>query len=225
MTPHELARYIDHTALKPEATPAQIQQLCREALELHFATVCVNPVYVPMATSYLAGSDVKVCAVVGFPLGANTTEMKVAEARDAIRLGAQEIDMVIWVGGLKAGRELEVEADIVAVADECHESGAILKVILECALLTDEEKRKACVLCVQANADFVKTSTGFGPGGATVEDMRLMSEAVRSYGLGVKAAGGIRTYADVLRMIEAGATRLGASASVKIMEEAMNAGR
>ncbi len=221
MTPHELARYIDHTALKPETTPAQIQQLCREALEHHFATVCVNPIYVPMAAHKLAGSDVKVCAVVGFPLGASTTEMKAAEARDAIRHGAQEIDMVIWVGGLKAGKAAEVEADIAAVARECHAGGAILKVILECAVLTDAEKKRVCELCVQAKADFVKTSTGFGPGGATVEDVRLMSEAVKARGLGVKAAGGIRTYFDALKMIEAGATRIGASSSVKIMEEGM----
>lgn len=222
MTPHELAQYIDHTALKPEATPAQIEQLCREALEYHFASVCVNPIYVATAARLLAGSGVKVCAVAGFPLGANTTEMKVAEAHDAIRLGAQEIDMVIWVGGLKAGREAEVEADIAAVATECHKGSAILKVIFECALLTDEEKKRACALCVRANADFVKTSTGFGLGGATEADVRLMSETVRSHGLGVKAAGGIRNRADALKMIEAGATRIGASASVRIMAEVMN---
>ena len=219
ITPDQLASCIDHTALKPEATPAQIEQLCREALQYHFATVCVNPVFVPLAAQRLHESSVKVCTVIGFPLGASATDAKVHEALTAIQQGAHEIDMVLWVGGLKAGRDADVESDVSEVARVCHNNGAILKVILECALLDESEKRRACEMCVQAAADYVKTSTGFGPGGATVEDVRLMSELVKPHGLGVKAAGGIRTYADAMRMIEAGATRIGASASVKIIEE------
>lgn len=225
MTPHELAALIDHTALKPETTPAQIEQLCREAMAYRFASVCVNPIYVPVVSRLLEGTGVKTCAVVGFPLGANSTQIKVNETREMIRFGAQEIDMVLWVGGMKAGQYAWVEEDITRVADACKEGDALLKVILECVLLTDEEKRRACELCFTAGADFVKTSTGFGPGGATVEDVRLMSQLSKPVNVGVKAAGGIRTYADVMKMIEAGATRIGASAGVAILEEARAAER
>lgn len=220
MTPQQLAAIIDHTALKPEVTPAQIETLCREALDYIFASVCVNSVYVPLAARVLSGSSVKICTVAGFPLGATGSAAKAAEARWSIEQGAREIDMVLWVGGVKAGLYAEVERDVAAVARVCSENGAVLKVILECALLTDEEKLKACALCVEAGAHYIKTSTGFGPGGATAGDVRLMAGAVRAAGLGVKAAGGIRTYEDALTMIEAGATRIGASASIKIIEEA-----
>jgi deoxyribose-phosphate aldolase len=220
MTPEQLAAMIDHTALKPETTQQQIEQLCREALDYKFCSVCVNSVYVPLAEQILSGSAVKVCTVVGFPLGASATAAKIDETRWAVGEGAREIDMVLWVGGVKAGRYADVERDVAAVAQACGETGALLKVILECALLTDDEKRKVCELCVRAGAHYVKTSTGFGPGGATAEDVRLMSDVVKAFGLGVKAAGGIRTHADAMRMAEAGATRIGASASVKIIEEA-----
>jgi deoxyribose-phosphate aldolase len=224
MTLHELARLIDHTALKPEATLDQIQKLCREALEQGFASVCINPVFVSAVSRLLNGSPVKVCTVVGFPLGANTAAVKGLEAHEALRLGAREIDMVMWVGGVKSQRWEWVEGDITQVARICHEQDALLKVILECAFLTDEEKRRACEVSARAGAHFVKTSTGFGPGGATVEDVRLMAGVVKSEGLGVKAAGGIRSYNELLRMVEAGATRIGTSSGVKIMEEARVAG-
>ncbi|MBU0507535.1 deoxyribose-phosphate aldolase, partial [bacterium] len=181
---------IDHTALKAETTPAQIEALCREAMEYRFASVCVNPVYVSVVSHLLEDTDVKSCTVVGFPLGAATTANKVAEAREAIRLGATEIDMVLWIGGLKAGQDVWVREDIARVAETCREGGAILKVIMECALLDDDEKKRACVLCFEAGAQFVKTSTGFGPGGATVEDVRLLSRLAKPVGVGVKAAGG-----------------------------------
>ena len=224
MTLRELAALIDHTALKPEATLDQIQQLCREALTHGFASVCIHPVFVSAASRLLDGSPVKVCTVVGFPLGANTSVAKGFETREALRLGAREIDMVIWVGGVKSRRWDWVEEDVAEVLRICQGEGALLKVILECALLTDEEKRRACEVCVRAGAHFVKTSTGFGPGGATVEDVRFMAEAVKAKGLGVKAAGGIKSYADLLRMVEAGATRIGTSSGVKIIVEARAAG-
>lgn len=220
MTPEQLAAIIDHTALKPETTPAQIEQLCGEALAHNFCTVCVNPVYIPLAEQILSGSPVKICTVVGFPLGASSTPNKVDETRWAMEEGAREIDMVLWIGGVKAGQYDDVEQDVAAVARACGESGALLKVILECALLNDVEKRRACELCARAGARYVKTSTGFGPGGATAYDVRLMSDVVKAGGLGVKAAGGIRSYEDAVQMIAAGATRIGASASVKIIEEA-----
>jgi deoxyribose-phosphate aldolase len=223
MTPEQLARYVDHTALKPETTPDEIEQLCREAQQYEFAAVCINPVYVPLAVRLLRKSLVKVCTVTGFPLGAAVTEVKLEESRLAIQSGAQEIDMVLWVGGLKAERDADVERDIAELAVACHGNSAFLKVILECALLNESEKRRACEICVRAGADFVKTSTGFGPGGATVEDVRLMRDIVKPHKLGVKAAGGIRTYADAFKMIEAGATRIGTSASVQIMQEARQA--
>ncbi len=213
----DLARMIDHTLLKPEATPAEVQRVCEEALRYHFASVCVNPVYVPQVAQVLRGSDVKVCTVVGFPLGATSTAAKVCETQIAIAQGAQEIDMVLAIGLLKAGELRTVEADIAAVAAVCRAQGALLKVILETALLTDEEKAVACQLAVSAGAHYVKTSTGFSRGGATVADVTLMRRTVGPH-IGVKASGGVRTYADALAMIEAGASRIGASSSVAILE-------
>ncbi|MBC7257639.1 MAG: deoxyribose-phosphate aldolase [Chloroflexi bacterium] len=216
-----IASLIDHTLLKPEATPEQIVQLCTEAREYGFASVCVNPVYVKLAWDLLKGSQVKVCSVVGFPLGATTPEVKAFEARQAIRDGASEIDMVIHIGALKAGDDDLVEADIAAVVDVCHAAGALCKVILETCYLTDDEKIRGCTLAKRAGADFVKTSTGFGPRGATVEDVALMRHAVGP-DMGVKAAGGIRTLEALRQMVAAGANRIGASASVKIMQEAQS---
>ena len=215
----EIARFIDHTLLKPEATPAQIERLCDEARRYGFAAVCVNPVYVRLAAERLQGAEVAVCSVVGFPLGATTTAAKVYEARQALADGASELDMVIHVGALKAGDYERVQEDIAAVADVCHKGGALLKVIIETALLDDAEKVAACRLAQAAGADFVKTSTGFAGGGATAEDVRLMRQTVGPR-MGVKAAGGIRSYADALAMIEAGANRIGASAGVRIVEQA-----
>lgn len=214
-----LARMIDHTLLKPEATPAEIERLCAEAAEHGFATVCVNPIYVALAANLLHGTPVAVCAVAGFPLGATPTPVKRFEALQVLDDGAVEVDMVIPIGRLKAGQHDVVRDDIYALAQLCHEQGALLKVILENALLTDDEKVSACRLAVEAGADFVKTSTGFARSGATVADVALMRQTVGPE-IGVKAAGGIRTYADALAMIEAGANRLGASASLKILEEA-----
>ncbi|HEY68351.1 MAG TPA: deoxyribose-phosphate aldolase [Thermoflexia bacterium] len=215
----EIARFIDHTLLKPEATPAQIERLCDEARRYGFAAVCVNPVYVRLAAGRLQGAEVAVCSVVGFPLGATTTAAKVYEARQALADGASELDMVIHVGALKAGDYERAQEDIAAVADVCHKGGALLKVIIETALLDDAEKVTACRLAQAAGADFVKTSTGFAGGGATAEDVRLMRQTVGPR-MGVKAAGGIRSYADALAMIEAGANRIGASAGVRIVEQA-----
>ena len=219
MEPLEIARLIDHTLLKPEAVPSQIERLCKEAREYSFATVCVNPVYVERAAALLAESQVGVCGVIAFPLGATTTAIKVAEARQVLADGAREVDMVLHVGALKAGDHARVQDDIAAVAAACHVGGALLKVILETALLNDEEKIAACRLAVAAGADFVKTSTGFSSAGATIEDVQLMRRIVGPK-VGVKAAGGIRTYADALAMIQAGANRIGASASVTIIEQA-----
>lgn len=211
-----LARYIDHTLLKPEATPEQITALCQEALEYHFASVCINALYVPLAAKLLEGSDVAVCTVIGFPLGATTTAVKVCETEIAIAHGAKEIDMVLAIGLLKAQERERVYGDVAAVAAACHAHGAHLKVILETALLTTEEKILACELCKQAKADFVKTSTGFAKGGATIEDVALMRQAVGPE-MGIKAAGGIRDYDSAIAMIHAGATRIGASSSVNII--------
>ncbi len=219
MRRHELARMIDHTLLKPEATPEEVGRLCREAREHHFASVCVNPIFVPLAAQLLAGSDVAVCTVVGFPLGATSTAVKVCETELAIAKGATEIDMVIAVGLLKAGQADRVREDIAAVAATCHAGGALLKVIIETALLTDAEKVVACEACKAAGADFVKTSTGFSKGGATVEDVALMRKTVGPQ-MGVKAAGGIHSYKDAIALIAAGATRIGASRGVAIVEEA-----
>ncbi len=214
-----IAALIDHTILKPEATDADITRLCVEARKYGFASVCVNPYWVSRAAGLLAGSAVKVCTVAGFPLGANGTEGKVAEAAAAIRCGAAEIDMVMNIGALRSGDLDRARLDIAAVADTCHRHGAILKVILETALLDDNQKAAACALAKMAGADFVKTSTGFGPGGATAHDVALMRLVVGPE-MGVKAAGGIRTLDDLRRMAAAGATRIGASASVKIVEAA-----
>lgn len=219
-----IAGLIDHTLLKPDATGAQVEQLCLEAMEYRFAAVCVNPVHLARATSLLAGSSVKSCSVIGFPLGAVRTADKVHEAEGVLAAGTQEVDMVLQIGALREGGDKAVEEDIYAVASVCREAGAVLKVILEMALLTDNEKRRACRLCVNAGADFVKTSTGFGPGGATVEDVALMSEAVKDAGLGVKASGGIRSYADACAMAAAGATRIGTSSGISIIHEARTSG-
>lgn len=215
--PINLASYIDHTLLKPEATEAQVTTLCVEARKYVFASVCINPHFVPLAARLLKGSEVKVCTVIGFPLGATTTETKVCETKKAIADGAHEIDMVINVSALKSKDFSKVEDDIRQVVKACD--GKILKVILETALLTKEEKIKACELSVKAGADFVKTSTGFGPGGATEEDIALMRHVVGP-NLGVKASGGIRDTATTLAMLKAGATRVGASASVAIVNNA-----
>jgi deoxyribose-phosphate aldolase len=211
-----LARYIDHTLLKQDATPDQIETLCEEAIENHFASVCINALYVPLAADLLRGSDVMVCTVIGFPLGATSTAVKVFEAETAIAQGAAEIDMVISIGLLKAQERDRVYNDVTAVAAACHARKAHLKVILETALLNDEEKILACKICKKAKADFVKTSTGFAKGGATIDDIKLMRQA-SGPDMGIKAAGGIRTYETAIAMIEAGATRIGASGSLAII--------
>jgi deoxyribose-phosphate aldolase len=216
-TDGKLSHMIDHTLLKPEATQDQIAQLCFEARKYGFASVCVNPTNVKLCASLLQGTAVDICTVIGFPLGATPTDVKVFETQQAIREGATEVDMVLNVGALKSRDYELVRDDIAAVARACHAGNAILKVIIEAALLTDEEKVTACQLSKVAGADFVKTSTGFGPGGATVEDVALMRRVVGP-SIGVKAAGGIKTFEDAQRMIAAGASRLGASASVKIVQ-------
>jgi deoxyribose-phosphate aldolase len=215
----EIARLIDHTLLKPEATADQIKKLCAEAREHEFASVCVNPWWVPVAARELAGSPVKVCTVIGFPLGANATATKQFEAENAIASGAKEVDMVINVGALRSGDLAGVKADIQAVAEAAHKGGAILKVIIETALLTDEQKVTACKLSVEAGADFVKTSTGFASGGATAEDVALMRKTVGPH-IGVKASGGVRSLADLDKMVEAGATRIGTSSGAAILANA-----
>jgi len=216
--PGEVAGLIDHTLLKPDATRAEVEALCREAAEFQFATVCVNPVWVAAARRLLQGTPVGVCAVVGFPLGATTADVKAYETRRVIFDGAREVDMVINVGALKSGDLRTVERDIAAVAETCREGGALSKVIIEAALLTDEEKIAACTLSKAAGADFVKTSTGFGPGGATAADVALMRRVVGAE-MGVKAAGGVRDLDGLKAMVAAGATRVGASAGVKIVQE------
>jgi deoxyribose-phosphate aldolase len=220
----QVAALIDHTLLKPDATQADIQKLCDEARRHRFFSVCVNPSNVRQAAALLRGTSVKVCCVVGFPLGAQPPESKALEARRAIREGSREIDMVINIGALKGREDAVVLKDIRAVVEACKDGRAICKVILETALLNDEEKVRGCELSMRAGAEYVKTSTGFGPGGATIADVALMARTVASRKLGVKAAGGIRSYADLLRMVEAGATRVGSSSSVKILEEALAAG-
>jgi deoxyribose-phosphate aldolase len=214
-----IARLIDHTLLRPEATHPEIVELCRQARENNFASVCVNAYWVPLAASQLAGTDVKVCTVVGFPLGATSTEAKVAETEAALRAGAQEIDMVQNIGALRGGDDQTVEEEIGLVAGVCHRAAAILKVILENSLLSDEQKVTACLLAKNAGADFVKTSTGFSTSGATVADVELMRRTVGPE-MGVKASGGIRSLDDLIKMLDAGATRIGASAGVKIIEAA-----
>jgi len=218
--PGDLARYIDHTLLKANSTEEQIRNLCAEARDYNFRSVCINPTWVKLAAELLRGSEVLTCTVVGFPLGANEPAIKAMEARRAIRNGAREIDMVINVGALKSGNDALVFRDIQAVVEDCIDGNAVCKVILETALLTDEEKRRASELARKARAHFVKTSTGFSTGGATVSDVALMAEVVRGAGMEVKASGGISSYSDAKAMIEAGATRLGASASIGIVREA-----
>ena len=219
-----IARLIDHTLLRPEATRADILQLCREALQYNFASVCLNAYWVPLAASELTGSEVKVCTVVGFPLVATSTEAKVYESEAALRAGAQEIDMVQNIGALRGDDDRAVEEEIALVAAASHRAGAIVKVILETSLLNDDQKTVACRLAQMAGADFVKTSTGFSSSGATVHDVELMRRAVGP-AMGVKASGGIRTLDDLLKMVAAGATRIGASASVKIIEAARSASK
>ena len=223
MDSQSIAKLIDHTLLKPEAASAQIRTLCEEAVRLGFASVCINPWYVPLAAELVRGSTVKVCTVVGFPLGATMPQVKVFETEQAIKNGADEIDMVINIGALKSGEDEAVESDICGVVDASHRGDAICKVILETALLTGEEKIRACRAAKNADADYVKTSTGFGPGGATVEDVSLM-RSIAGPKMGIKAAGGIRTLEDLKKMLAAGATRIGSSSGVKILEEARRAG-
>ena len=218
--PGDLARYIDHTLLKPDATEEQIRKLCAEALEFNFRSVCVNPTWVSLAANLLRGSEVLTCTVVGFPLGATEPEIKAMEARRAIRNGAREIDMVINIGALKSGNDALVLRDIKSVVEDCVDGNAMCKVIIETALLTDDEKRRACELARRARAHYVKTSTGFSTGGATVPDVALMADVVRGAGMGVKASGGVGSYSDAKAMIEAGATRLGMSASIAVVREA-----
>lgn len=218
LTKSELAKYMDHTLLKADATAEQIDRVAAEARELNTASVCVNGYWVPRVAAALEGTDVMTCAVIGFPLGAMSTAAKAAETADVVAAGAREVDMVINIGELKAGNDDVVRADIAAVAEAAYAGGAHLKVIIECCLLTEEEKIRASRLTVEGGADFVKTSTGFSTGGATVEDVRLMRETVGP-DFGVKAAGGIRTLADAEAMIEAGANRLGVSASIAILSE------
>jgi deoxyribose-phosphate aldolase len=212
-----IAALIDHTILKPDATRDDVIKICREARQYNFASVCVNSYWVPLVHAQLAGSPVKVCTVVGFPLGAMLTEAKAAETAAAVRLGAQEVDMVINVGALRSGDHDAVRQDIQQVVQTAHAGGAVVKVILETSLLDDNQKAIACTLCKMAGADFVKTSTGFSTAGATAHDVALMRSVVGP-DIGVKASGGIRTLQDLKTMTAAGATRIGASASVKIVE-------
>lgn len=212
-----IASMIDHTLLKPEATPAQVERLCAEAAEYHFASVCVNPVYIPLAARLLKGTGVKICCVVGFPLGAIAPEQKAAEAASCVAMGAEELDMVIHVGAAKAGDWALVQRDIEGVVKAA--AGHTVKVIIETCLLTDEEKVKACEAAKAAGAHFVKTSTGFSTGGATTHDIALMRKTVGPE-MGVKASGGIRDYETAMAMIEAGANRIGASAGIAIVAAA-----
>jgi deoxyribose-phosphate aldolase len=216
MKKEEIARMIDHTLLKPEATEEQVRVLCEEAKKYNFASVCVNPVQVPLAAELLKGTEVKVCTVIGFPLGANSSTAKAFEVSEAIKQGAQEVDMVINVGKLKDKDYDFVKADIKAVVEAAKDK-ALTKVILETCLLSDEEKVIACKLSKEAGANFVKTSTGFNKGGATVEDIKLMRATVGA-AMGVKASGGVRSNADAIAMINAGASRIGASSSIAICE-------
>lgn len=216
----EIAKYIDHTLLKPEATKEQIEKLCNEAKQYNFASVCVNPTWVKLASDILKGTDVKVCTVIGFPLGANTPETKAFEAVNVVTNGAEEIDMVMNIGALKSGDTELVQKDIEAVVNAVKDK-ALVKVIIETSLLTEDEKVTACQLSVQAGAHYVKTSTGFSTGGATVEDVALMRKTVGP-NVGVKASGGVRTAEDAKAMIEAGASRIGASSGTAIVDEYQN---
>ena len=210
---------VDHTLLKPEASEDDIARLCEEAAQFHFASVCVNPTWVRAAACHLRGTDVPVCTVIGFPLGATLADVKAYEARRVISHGAREVDMVINVGALKSGDDCAVEYDIRSVVEAAHEFGVLCKVIIETALLTDEEKVRACLAAKRAGADFVKTSTGFSKGGATVADIALMRRTVGAE-MGVKASGGVKSLDDARHMVEAGATRIGASVGVRIAQEA-----
>lgn len=218
LTYEQLARYIDHTLLKPEASKLEVKKLCQEAAGLGFYSVCVNPAYLDDVVELLRGSKVKVGTVVGFPLGANTPEVKAFEANDAILQGAQELDIVMNIGAFKSGDLNLVREDIEGVVSSAKRNSVLVKVIIETAFLSEEEMRIACRLCERAGADFVKTSTGWGPRGATVEDVKLIRSFL-SPRIRVKAAGGIRTAAQAVSLIEAGADRIGTSAGVKIMEE------
>lgn len=214
----DMAGMIDHTLLRPHATEIQVRQLCAEARQFSFASVCVNPTWVPLCAQLLAGSPVKVCTVIGFPLGATMPEVKAFEAQRCAQLGATELDMVINIGALKSQQYGIVEDDIAAVVNAAHALNACVKVIIEAAYLTTEEKVEACALSKAAGADYVKTSTGFGPSGATIEDVALMRRVVGPE-MGVKAAGGVKNAEDAKAMIAAGATRIGASASIRIIDE------
>jgi deoxyribose-phosphate aldolase len=218
-----IAGLIDHTLLKPDATPDKVAVLCEEALKYHFASVCVNPCNVSLCASLLKGSEVKVCTVIGFPLGANVSATKAFEARQAIDDGATEVDMVINIGALKTGNDALVEEDIRAVVNEAKKRKALTKVIIETSLLTEEEKVRACQLAKKAGADFVKTSTGFSGGGATVADIALMRKTVGPE-MGVKASGGVHSLEEARALVAAGATRIGASAGVKIVEAEQSTG-
>ena len=218
-TARDWASLVDHTLLKPEASENDIKKLCQEAVQYGFASVCVNPSWVKKAAEFLDGLNIPVCTVIGFPLGATLSDVKAFEARRVIFNGAREVDMVINIGALKSGDDCAVEDDIRAVASAAHENGVLCKVIIETALLTDDEKVRACLASKNAGADFVKTSTGFAKGGATVEDVALMRRVVGS-NLGVKASGGVKGIEDARAMFEAGATRIGASVGVKIVQEA-----
>jgi deoxyribose-phosphate aldolase len=218
----QVARYIDHTLLKPEATRDEILNVCREGAQYGFASVCINPIWVREAACALRGSGVKICTVIGFPLGANAPDTKTYEARRAIFDGATELDMVINIGALKSGDYELVAHDIAGVVDVAHEAGCLCKIIIETALLTDDEKVRACVIAKDAGADFVKTSTGFSKGGATAADIALMRRVVGGE-MGVKASGGVRDLKQAQEMIQAGATRIGASVGVKIFQEAVGA--
>jgi deoxyribose-phosphate aldolase len=213
----QLAKMIDHTILKPYATQSDIERLCDEAVRYGFAAVCVNPTYVSLASKVLKGSGVKVAAVIGFPLGANTPKVKAYEAEVAIADGAEELDMVINIGALKAGDFPLVREDILAVVQVAHKGKALLKVIIEACYLTNDEKVKVCQIILELGCDFVKTSTGFGDYGAKVTDVELLRKLVGNQ-MGVKAAGGIGTYEDALKMVKAGASRLGASSGIRILE-------
>jgi deoxyribose-phosphate aldolase len=212
----ELTRYIEHTLLKPEATPDEIRELCREAVEHGFRSVCVSSSFVALCKECLVGASVRICSVAGFPLGNASSEAKVAEAQQAIADGADEVDMVLHVGRLKAGDRNYVRCDIVVVTEAAHSRGAKVKVIIEAALLTEDEKRTACILCLEAGVDYVKTSTGYSKGGATLDDVRLMKGIVGTR-VGIKAAGGVRTLEATLAMIDAGATCIGTSSGVAII--------
>ncbi|MFZ2489725.1 MAG: deoxyribose-phosphate aldolase [Anaerolineae bacterium] len=214
----QIARMMDHTLLRPDATQNEVFKLCNEALQYHFASVCVNPTWVALCADMLASSPVKVCTVIGFPLGATLTDVKAYEAAQAIGNGAREVDMVQNIGALKSGDYQLVADDVAAVVRTAHDLGATVKVIIETALLTEEEKIKSCEIAQAAGADYVKTSTGFAAGGATASDVALMRRVVGS-SMGVKASGGIRTAQDALAMLEAGASRLGVSASIKILDQ------